>query len=368
MNHSRRRTALLARLGNAFDTALLYGMSLAYHEVLAPPPAEYASLREAARVYAAVAEDPVAAQAFLDAARDASAGPFVAQDGTHAIEGGSIVTWRFASRYRPLRRFDPEPEPCPENEIVWVEHWAHDGPPPRGSILALHGFTMGRPRIDAHVLMARRWFRLGYDVALMTLPFHGARAAAGSRYSGEQFASWHAGRLNEAVRQSVHDAGVVLRWLAESRGAPVGVIGMSLGGYVAALLAACHPDLAFVIPVVPAVCLADLPLRLFALSPRGRTGEPPPLSPAELRAAYRVHSPLSHRLVIPRARALVIAALGDGITPAWQARRLWKHWGRPRAIWFSGGHVSPFDRARMAEAIESHLERSSPPALRRLSP
>jgi hypothetical protein len=136
---------------------------------------------------------------------------------------------------------------------------------------------------------------------------------------------------------------------------------MSLGGYIAALLAACHRDLAFVIPVVPAVCLADLPVRLFALS---RGGQTPPLSSAELRGAYRIHSPLFHRLAIPRARALIIAALGDGITPAWQARRLWKHWGRPRAIWFSGGHVSPFHRSRMAEAIESHLVHAAPPRLR----
>jgi pimeloyl-ACP methyl ester carboxylesterase len=220
---------------------------------------------------------------------------------------------------------------------------------------------MGWPTIDAHVLMAARWFRLGFDVALMTLPFHGARAAAGDRYSGEQFASWHAGRLNEAVRQSVHDASFVLRWLAENRGVPVGVLGMSLGGYIAALLAAWHRDLAVVFPVVPAVCLADLPVRLFALS---RGGQTPPLSSAELRGAYRIHSPLFHRLAIPRARALIIAALGDGITPAWQARRLWKHWGRPRAIWFSGGHVSPFHRSRMAEAIESHLVHAAPPRLR----
>jgi hypothetical protein len=360
MNASRRTAALLARLGNAFDSALLYGMSLAYHEVLDPSPTEYARLRAAARAYSAVAEDPLATQTFLAPPSDAD-GRFLGEDAGRRIEGGSIVTRRFASRYRPFRHFDLGPESGSENDVVWVEHWQHDTRVPRGIVLALHGFTMGWPRIDAHVLMAARWFRLGFDVALMTLPFHGVRAGSGSRYSGEQFASWHAGRLNEAVRQSVHDAGIVLRWLVENRSAPIGVLGMSLGGYIAALLAACHRDLAFVIPVVPAVCLADLPVRLFKLSRGGRAGQPPPLSPLELRWAYRVHSPLSHQLVVPRARTLIIAARGDGITPAWQARRLWRHWGCPRAIWFSGGHVTPFHRSRMAEAIESHLEHSFPP-------
>jgi alpha-beta hydrolase superfamily lysophospholipase len=232
----------------------------------------------------------------------------------------------------------------------------HASDRPRATMLALHGFTMGSPRIDAHVLMAERWFVLGFDVALMTLPFHGARASATCRYSGERFASWHAGRLNEAVRQSVHDASLVMRWLGEARGAPVGVLGVSLGGYVAALLAAHHRDLAFAIPVVPAVCLADLPSRLFPLSRSARAGTPPPLTVDELRDAYRAHSPLSLGLAVPRERVFVVAARADGITMAWHARRLWEHWGRPEALWFDGGHVSPFHRSRIAAAIESHLD------------
>jgi pimeloyl-ACP methyl ester carboxylesterase len=214
---------------------------------------------------------------------------------------------------------------------------------------------MGRPHIDAHVLMLERWFRLGLDIVQLTLPFHGARASASCRYSGERFASWHVGRLNEAVRQSVHDTLAVQRWLVAQSSAPVGVLGMSLGGYIAALLAALEPTLAFIVPVVPAVCLADLPTRLFAYSRTGRAGVLPPLTHLELERAYRPHSPLTYPLALPRQRVLVVGARGDGVTPFTQAHALWEHWQRPSAVWFSGGHVTPFQRSRVAGAVTRHL-------------
>jgi pimeloyl-ACP methyl ester carboxylesterase len=212
---------------------------------------------------------------------------------------------------------------------------------------------MGTPAFDARVMMAARWFELGIDVALVTLPYHGRRASSRCRYSGERFASWHVGRLNEAVRQSVHDVHLVTRWLAETTGAPVGILGVSLGGYVTALLASFRSDLAFAIPLVPAVCLADLPLRLLAC----RGGGAAPLTFDELVRAYRIHSPLTYGLRLPRERVLVVGGRGDAVTPVTQARSLWRHWDKPRALWFSGGHVVAFRRSRVVDAIESHLVR-----------
>ena len=44
---------------------------------------------------------------------------------------------------------------CPENETIHFEHWVHHGDAPRPTVVALHGFTMGQPRIDAHILRSR---------------------------------------------------------------------------------------------------------------------------------------------------------------------------------------------------------------------
>jgi pimeloyl-ACP methyl ester carboxylesterase len=145
---------------------------------------------------------------------------------------------------------------------------------------------------------------------------------------------------------------MVVDWLQQSGRGPVGLLGVSLGGYVSALLAALRGDLAFVIPIVPAVCLADLPLRLYARS--GGRGDAP-FTFDELERAYRVHSPLTYPLRLPRERVLVIGGRGDAVTPVWQARRLWRHWDEPAATWFSGGHVVAFRRFQVVDAIERHF-------------
>ena len=342
---------MLTLVANSLDRLVLRGMALAFRGVLLRPGDELARLRASVAPYAPAALEraPEAFFAFLDE----PAGDLRPQPTAHrAIPGGAIVTRRLPSDYVPFARQSDGRAECEENETVWIEHWMHGDRRPSATVVLLHGFTMGSPAFDARVMMAGRWFERGLDVALVMLPYHGRRASACCRYSGELFASWHVGQLNEAVRQSVHDVSMVVDWLRQSGRGPVGLLGVSLGGYVTALLASLRDDLAFAIPVVPAACLADLPLRLYARS--GAYGEAP-FTFEELDRAYRVHSPLAYPLRIARERVLVIGGRGDAVTPVWHARRLWRHWGEPAATWFSGGHVVSFRRFQVVDAIERHF-------------
>jgi len=351
-----RSFGLLSLIGNVLDRMALQGMALAFEAALLRPGDARAHLRAAAGPYTSevLGQDPRRFLASLDGVRTRIAPPNVKSH--RPVAGGTIVTRRFASEYVPYHHAAGQGDArCIENDTIWVEHWMHAGDRRRrGTLVALHGFTMGSPALDARVMMAARWFELGLDVALVTLPFHGRRASPSCRYSGELFASWHVGRLNEAVRQSVHDVHLVTRWLQDATGAPVGILGVSLGGYVTALMAALRSDLAFAIPVAPAVFLSDLPLRLLARSLRSADVEPP-FTRAELRRVYRVHSPLTYPLRTSRARVLIVGGRGDAVTPVSNARSLWRHWGRPKAVWFDGGHVVAFRRSRVVEAIEEHL-------------
>ena len=260
-----------------------------------------------------------------------------------------IASRRFTTRYRPYHDA-ADLERYSENDLVHVEHWMHPGGAPRGTVVAVHGFTMGRPRLDAPILMADTWFALGFDVALVILPFHGARAPRTSRYSGELFGSWHVGRLNEAVRQAVHDLRALVSWLAERGGGPVGVVGLSLGGYLAALVAGLERELAFVISIVPPVRLWDLPARLYS----AERGEPP-VSPGLLDRAYRGHSPLSYPLAIAPERAILIGARADCVVPPWHVEALARHWDGARVIWLDGSHSTPFGRSRILAVATGHL-------------
>ncbi len=86
--------------------------------------------------------------------------------------------------------------------------------------------------------------------------------------------------------------------------APVGVLGMSLGGYLAALAGGLCDDLDFVVPMVPPVCIGDLAWRFFTQTRHYQRGGEAALSPDELRRSFRVHSPLAHPLRVPKERVL----------------------------------------------------------------
>jgi pimeloyl-ACP methyl ester carboxylesterase len=221
---------------------------------------------------------------------------------------------------------------------------------------------MGNPRLDAFLLLASQWFRGGLDVALLTLPHHGARTPPGARFSGERFAVPHVARLSEAVREAIYEIRQLVHWLREESGAPVGVIGLSLGGYLAALSAGLCDDLDFAVPIVPPVCIGDLAWRFFTQTRHHRAGGKSALSLPELRQAFRLHSPLAHPLRISKQRVMIVAGRGDRIVPPEHPAALWSHWGEPRIHWFSGSHLTPFGRARMARAILEHIESVEIPA------
>ncbi len=342
-----------SRFGGLLDRLAVRAMTFAFDQTLMPSAGELAAVRASAEPYlsSALADDP---RRFF-AALDAVGAPARVRTGARRrIAGGAIAAYELASDYEPFHPVVPHDRHEP-NDWIPIEHWVHDRPAPATAI-ALHGFTMGNPSVDAAVLMVADWFRLGLDVVLVTLPFHGARRPPSARYSGELFASWHVGRLNEAVRQSIHDVQRVVAWLGREQPHDVGIIGMSLGGYLAALYAGLRPDLAFVIPLAAPVRLGSFPSALFASSRYARRGAAP-LSPEELDAAYRVHAPLSYPLAMPRERALVIAGRGDQVVDPAQPLALWQHWGRPPIHWYDGSHVTPFRRPSIFAAGARHLQR-----------
>jgi dipeptidyl aminopeptidase/acylaminoacyl peptidase len=162
--------------------------------------------------------------------------------------------------------------------------------------------------------------------------------------------------LNAAAGRAIYEIMAAVRWLRREVDVPVGILGLSLGGYLAATAAGLDPDLAFVIPMVPPACLGDLAWRFFTASRSAHETEQVALTYEELRAAYRVHSPLTYTLRIPRERAMIIAGRGDRIVPPEHPHALWRHWGEPRIHWFSGSHLAPFGRSGIVEAVVAHLE------------
>jgi alpha-beta hydrolase superfamily lysophospholipase len=126
----------------------------------------------------------------------------------------------------------------------------------RPAVILIHGYMAGPFAFEERIWPLAELDRNGFDVVLFTLPFHGLRARAGygavPEFPGED------PRLNvEGFRQSMFDLQNLVGWLLASGHPRVGVIGMSLGGYTAALLATVEPRLDFVVPVIPLSSLGD---------------------------------------------------------------------------------------------------------------
>lgn len=338
-------------IGLALDSAVVEAMRRVIEVALMPAAAELPRLRAHAAPFLAaqLVAEPRRYFAFLDAAPELVEPVSTRQ---RRRSGGWIHSRRFESAYRPYG--DAALDAA---DAVLVEHWTHEPGAPRGTVLALHGFSMGTPRIDAWALFASAWFARGLDVALLTLPFHGARTPRGARFSGQRFAEPNPAAMHEAVRRAIYEIQLVRTWLAATGGGPVGLLGLSLGGYLSALMAGLVDDLPFVVPMVPPVCIGDLAWRFLADGRGQRRAGDAAYTHGELRAMYRIHSPLAFPLRIDRQRALIVAGRGDRIVPPEHPYALWEHWGRPAIHWFSGSHLAPFGRAGIVGAIDDHLRR-----------
>jgi hypothetical protein len=55
---------------------------------------------------------------------------------------------------------------------------------------------------------------------------------------------------------------------------------------------------------------------------------------------------------------MVIAGVGDRMSPPSQARLLWEHWDEPRAYFFPGNHALHFDRGGYLRVLVRFLARA----------
>src|SRR5262245_50955943 len=258
-------------VGTALDRAVVEAMTRVIDSTMMPAAEQLPVLRAAAAPFVSgpLHEAPRKFFAFLDRPADAIGSETRYR---RRLRNGVVIGRRFAGNYRPYSGDGPRD---PASDAILVEHWMHEHEAPRGTVLALHGFSMGQPRIDAYALFAAQWYRRGLDVALLTLPYHGARSPKSSRFSGQYFADADPTRFNEAVRHAIYDVHVVRSWLRDLTGLPVGLLGLSLGGYLSALMAGLCDDLDFVMPMVPPVCIGDLAWRFFQRSRRRQAGTAP---------------------------------------------------------------------------------------------
>jgi hypothetical protein len=246
---------------------------------------------------------------------------------------------RFASDYEP-HAGEPGRERWIGYEANRTAHaWLMKHPGRmRPWLVCIPGYRMGRPIVDFTGFRARWLHRqLGLNVAIPVLPLHGPRRQG--RRGGDGFLTGDFLDTVHAQAQAVWDVRRLVGWL-RSHGAPaVGVYGVSLGGYTTALLASLEGRLDCVIAGIPAADFVRL-MRAHVPELLIRAAARVGLSFESAGRLLRVVSPLAIPPRVPRERRYLFAGLADPLAPPDHARDLWRHWERPRAVWYQGGHVS----------------------------
>jgi pimeloyl-ACP methyl ester carboxylesterase len=264
-----------------------------------------------------------------------------------------VVDVSFASDYVPYLAEAREPYlRFTENLTAHARLWTSGRGRP--TIVMLHGWGGGNHWVTTRTFAVPYWLRHGFDVCSFVLPFHGARAPdTGAMSSGALFPSPNPLRTNEAFGHAIFDLRALGLWLRHRGSTAVGVMGMSLGGYTAALWASVG-DVDFAVAMIPAVSMAKLMWRHGEDSPVRRRAAKAGITEDLLVDAFAVHTPTTRPARVERDRLFVIAGRGDRITPPEQAQALAAHWGVD-AIWFDGGHLAQVGRSDAIREVRRKL-------------
>jgi pimeloyl-ACP methyl ester carboxylesterase len=210
---------------------------------------------------------------------------------------------------------------------------------PRPIAILIHGYLGGVHRMERRIWPLPFLERMGMDVALFVLPFHGPRSR-GRIGELPPFPGADPRITNEGFRQAMADFRDFVMWLAARGHQKIGVMGMSLGGFSTALAATLETSLAFAVPIIPLASIAD------AARLNGHLGETPEETAEQhrgLESVHRMTSPLHRDLAISPSSVLIVGAEADRITPIENARKLAQHF-RCRLETMHGGHLVQFGR------------------------
>ncbi|WP_439640372.1 alpha/beta hydrolase family protein [Nevskia sp.] len=268
--------------------------------------------------------------------------------------------WSFESPFVPLNpALRAAYAKSGRNRRAHALHLHHpDGP--RKTLIWLHGFTLDSYRINA-IGFALPWlWKRGYDVLMVTLPFHGARAEAWHPFSGYGYFAGGMAHANEAMLHAVHDIRIFVDHLLDAGAPSVGISGLSLGGYLSAVMASVDPRLKFAIPNSPLVVPIDMALQWQPLGPlirllQWRDG----FGIGEMRHGMALHSPLSWQPAIAAERLLIIGGAGDRFTAPSFVNLLHRHWAGSRLHWFPGNHVLHLQQGQYLRLMKRFMDQAT---------
>ncbi|MDJ0826952.1 MAG: dienelactone hydrolase-related enzyme [Rhodobacter sp.] len=224
------------------------------------------------------------------------------------------------------------------NNTVWAKV-TESGSRNRAMVVFHHWNAAARYRQIA-------WFfaRRGITVVEIAMPYHFERSRPGASYADHMLGP-NLGRTVQSMRQAVWDGRKLIRWLESKGYRKISVLGMSLGSWVAGLIAAYDPAVSKAALLLTAGSLADM-----VWTGRATQAIRESLEPAiDLESLRRAWGPLdqekhAHRLARPDLDLQVVLARRDTVVLPDLSRRLIQRLkdagARPAILELNCGHYS----------------------------
>jgi len=226
----------------------------------------------------------------------------------------------------------------PENNVVPLRIFLPKGKRPTPAVLVLH--YLGARDLKVERALASRLNARGFAAAVMTLPYHLSRAAAGT--SSGQFALADDPRaLAARLAQSVSDARRSIDFLIsrpEIDASRIGISGTSLGSIISALVFAVEPRLRSASFLLGGVDLAHIiwnSSRVVAVRDSMRRKG---ISEASLRLALQDVEPQNYLSKRTEGQTFVVGARYDTVMPPTDTEKLIKALKDPHVLWLETGH------------------------------
>ncbi|MBI3410128.1 MAG: alpha/beta hydrolase family protein [Planctomycetes bacterium] len=225
----------------------------------------------------------------------------------------------------------------PVNNTVHAEYYrpTQDGPFPCVLILDITAGDMTISRT-----MARHLAKCGIGGVCVHMAYYGPRRPNGSR---ERLLSYDMERTFEATRQTVLDLRRAVAWMEsrpEINKKNLGIMGTSLGSFLAALTAEMEPKLNRVAVVLGGGDFIDGYHDHPKAAPYFKLMECLGITQEVMKEAIAPVDPITCAANLKDRKVLIIAAKKDEIVPPKMAENLWNATGRQKLIWLNAGHFT----------------------------
>ena len=235
-----------------------------------------------------------------------------------------------------LRFPSPVKTSTPENNTVHAEYYRPAGKGPFPAVIVLD-VTGGNQMLSRHI--ANHLARHGVAGLFVQMAYYGPRRPPNSKL---RLLSPNLPHTIKAVTQTVLDLRVAAAWLGsrpEVDGKRLGIMGTSLGSFVAALAGEMEPRLGRVCVLLGGGNFIDGYAGHPLAAPYFKVFEALGGKRSFLKKLIAPIDPITCAANLKKRDLLIVAASRDDVVPPSMARMLWEASGKQKILWYDVTHV-----------------------------